>query len=294
MSSTWLTTRAWLLMLPLLAVMIAVIGWPMADTVRMSFTDARLVGTGGQFVGLDNYVKILSGSNFRNTLLTTTWFAVISVSAEMVLGVLAALLLNQQFYGRTVLRALMILPWALPTIVNATLWRLIYNPEYGALNAALSQLGLIGDYRSWLGEPGSAMAALIVADCWKNFPLVALIALAALQSVPRDLIAASLVDGASAINRFRFVVLPYLVGPLMVALVLRTIEAFKVFDIIWVMTRGGPANSTRTLSILVYQEAFSFGRAGSGASLALIVTLIVTVLAVAYGALVRRAAGSAA
>lgn len=294
MSSTWLTTRAWLLMLPLLAVMIAVIGWPMADTVRMSFTDARLVGTGGQFVGLDNYVKILSGSNFRNTLLTTTWFAVISVSAEMVLGVLAALLLNQQFYGRTVLRALMILPWALPTIVNATLWRLIYNPEYGALNAALSQLGLIGDYRSWLGEPGSAMAALIVADCWKNFPLVALIALAALQSVPRDLIAASLVDGASAVNRFRFVVLPYLVGPLMVALVLRTIEAFKVFDIIWVMTRGGPANSTRTLSILVYQEAFSFGRAGSGASLALIVTLIVTVLAVAYGALVRRAAGSAA
>lgn len=293
MSSTWLTTRAWLLMLPLLAVMIAVIGWPMVDTVRLSLTDAKLVGTGGQFVGFDNYVKVLTGSNFRNTLQTTAVFAVVSVSAEMVLGVLAALLLNQQFYGRTLLRALMILPWALPTIVNATLWRLIYNPEYGALNAALTQIGLIGEYRSWLGEPGVAMAALIVADCWKNFPLVALIALAALQSVPRDLIAASLVDGASALNRFRYVVLPYLAGPLMVALVLRTIEAFKVFDIIWVMTRGGPANSTRSLSILVYQEAFSFGRAGSGASLALIVTLIVTLLAVAYGALVRKAAGSA-
>lgn len=293
MSSTWLTTRAWLLMLPLLAVMIAVIGWPMVDTVRLSLTDAKLVGTGGQFVGLDNYVKVLTGSNFRNTLQTTAVFALVSVSAEMVLGVLAALLLNQNFYGRTLLRALMILPWALPTIVNATLWRLIYNPEYGALNAALTQIGLIGEYRSWLGEPGFAMAALIVADCWKNFPLVALIALAALQSVPRDLIAASLVDGASPMNRFRYVVLPYLAGPLMVALVLRTIEAFKVFDIIWVMTRGGPANSTRSLSILVYQEAFSFGRAGSGASLALIVTLIVTLLAVAYGALVRKAAGSA-
>ncbi|WP_065375500.1 carbohydrate ABC transporter permease [Ensifer adhaerens] len=292
MSGTWITTRAWLLMLPLLVVMIAVIGWPLIDTVRLSFTDARLVGTEGTFVGLANYAKMLGGSNFLRAFVTTTWFAVVSVTAEMVLGVLAALLLNQQFRGRTALRALMILPWALPTVVNATLWRLIYNPEYGALNAALLQLGLIDSYRSWLGEPGSALAALIVADCWKNFPLVALIALAALQAVPRDITAASLVDGAGPFNRFRYVIMPYLAGPLLVALVLRTIEAFKVFDIIWVMTRGGPANSTRTLSILVYQEAFSFQRAGSGASLALIVTLLVTVLAVAYAAMVRRAAGA--
>ena len=288
MSSTWLTTRAWLLMLPLLVVMIAVIGWPMLATVRLSLTDARLVGTAGQFVGLDNFAKMLAASNFQRALVTTSWFAVVSVTAEMILGVLAALLLNQQFYGRTILRALMILPWALPTIVNATLWRLIYNPEYGALNALLTQWGVIGGYRSWLGEPGSAMAALIVADCWKNFPLVALIALAALQAVPRDIIAAALVDGASAWKRFRFVILPYLAGPLMVALVLRTIEAFKVFDIIWVMTRGGPANTTRSLSILVYQEAFSFQRAGSGASMALMITLIVMVLAMTYVAMMRR------
>jgi multiple sugar transport system permease protein len=294
MSGTWMTTRAWLLMTPLLAVMIAVIGWPLVHTVGLSFTDAKLVGTAGTFVGIDNYVRMLSSANFQRTLVTTAWFAIVSVAAEMVLGVLAALLLNQQFRGRTALRALMILPWALPTVVNATLWRLIYNPEYGALNAALTQIGLIDGYRSWLGEPGSALTALIVADCWKNFPLVALIALAALQAVPRDITAASLVDGAGPLNRFRFVILPYLAGPLMVALVLRTIEAFKVFDIIWVMTRGGPANSTRTLSILVYQEAFSFQRAGSGASLALIATLLVTLLALAYAALVRKTAGRTA
>lgn len=294
MTNTWLTTRAWLLMLPLLIVMVAVIGWPLADTVRLSFTDARLVGTSGHFVGIDNYAKMLASSNFRSTLTTTALFAVISVAAEMVLGVAAALLLNQNFHGRAIVRALMILPWALPTVVNATLWRLIYNPEYGALNAALTQLGLIDGYRSWLGEPATALAAIIVADCWKNFPLVALIALAALQAVPREMNAAALVDGAGPLARFRFVILPYLAGPLMVALVLRTIEAFKVFDIIWVMTRGGPANSTRTLSILVYQEAFSFQRAGSGASLALIVTLLITVLAVAYGVMIRKAAGSAA
>jgi multiple sugar transport system permease protein len=128
MSSTWMTTRAWLLMLPLLVVMLAVIGWPMVDTVRLSFTDARLIGTGGAFVGFDNYLKMLSNNNFQRALYATTWFAVVSVTAEMVIGVLAALLLNQRFYGRTVLRALLILPWALPTVVNATLWRLIYNP----------------------------------------------------------------------------------------------------------------------------------------------------------------------
>jgi multiple sugar transport system permease protein len=212
----------------------------------------------------------------------------VSVGIELVLGVLAALLLDQEFRGRTLLRAMMILPWALPTIVNATLWRLIYNPEYGALNALLTQFGILNSYRSWLGEPSSAMVSLIVADAWKNFPLVALIGLAALQAVPKDIKAAALVDGAGAFARFRFVLWPYLAGPLMVALVLRTIEAFKVFDIIWVMTRGGPANTTRSLSILVYQEAFSFQRAGSGASLALIVTLIITMLAIFYIAAIRR------
>jgi multiple sugar transport system permease protein len=280
-------------MLPLLGVMIAVIGWPLVDTIGLSFTNAKLVGTSGTFVGFDNYAKMLSSSNFQRTLYTTAWFAIVSVAVEMVIGVLTALLLNQEFHGRFVLRALMILPWALPTVVNATLWRLIYNPEYGALNAALTQIGIIDSYRSWLGEPTTAMTALIIADTWKNFPLVTLIALAALQAVPRDIRAAALVDGAGPLARFRYVTLPFIVGPLMVALVLRTIEAFKVFDIIWVMTRGGPANSTRTLSILVYQEAFSFQRAGSGASLALIVTLLVTVLAASYAVLVRKTAGSA-
>ena len=137
------------------------------------------------------------------------------------------------------------------------------------------------------------MTALIVADVWKNFPLVALIALAALQAVPKDIRAAAISDGANAWKRFRFVIMPYLIGPLMVALVLRTIEAFKVFDLIWIMTRGGPANSTRSLSILVYQEGFAFQRVGSGASLALIITLIITVLAVAYLMIMRRFAGEA-
>lgn len=291
MSANLTTLRAWLLMLPLLLIMLTVIGWPFVDTLRLSFTDARLVGTAGDYVGLENYQRLFGSDAFWRAFRVTTAFAVISVLVEMVLGVLVALLLFQDFRGRNVLRALLILPWALPTVVNALLWRLIYNPEYGALNAMLVQLGVLDEYRSWLGDPNSALAALIVADAWKNFPLVALISLAALHAVPQAIRAAAIVDGANAWARFRYVILPYLAGPLMVAMVLRTIEAFKVFDIIWVMTRGGPANSTRTLSILVYQEAFSFQRAGSGASLALIITLAVTVLAVAYVFLIRRAAG---
>ncbi|WP_428338246.1 carbohydrate ABC transporter permease [Paenirhodobacter sp.] len=291
MSTERIPLRVWLLMLPLLLVMLAVIGAPFFETLRLSLSDARLVGSGGEFVGLRNFTKMLSNSAFQSAFWTTLRFSLWSVSAELVLGVLVALLLDQPFYGRTILRALLILPWALPTVVNATLWRLIYNPEYGALNAALTQIGLLESYRSWLGEPGTAMAALIVADVWKNFPLVALIALAALQAIPRDIRAAAVVDGANVWRRFRHVTLPYLLGPLMVALVLRTIEAFKVFDLIWIMTRGGPANTTRSLSILVYQEAFAFQRAGSGASLALIITLMITVLAVAYLAIIRRLAG---
>ena len=282
--------RAWALMLPLLVVILAVVSWPLINTVHLSLTDTAMATRTGTFIGFDNFTRNLGSRAFQAAFLNTAWFTLLSVGAELVLGVLAALLLNQEFRGRTALRALMILPWALPTIVNAVLWRLIYNPEYGALNSALFQMGLIDGYRSWLGEPQSAMLAMVVADVWKNFPLVALISLAALQSVPRETLAAATVDGAGAWARFRHVTLPYLAGPLMIAIVLRTIEAFKVFDIIWVMTRGGPANTTRSLSILVYQEAFSFQRAGSGASLALIVTLFVTLLAGFYVAIMRRAA----
>ena len=287
----WTGMRSWLLLAPLLAVMTAVIGWPFLHTIEVSFTDARLLGGGaGNWVGLANYARVLTSAQFHAALLTTVQFVLITVTAEFVLGVLAALLLDQPFAGRALLRALMIMPWALPTVVNATMWRLIYNPDFGAFNATLTQSGLLESYRSWLGEPGTALYAVCLADVWKNFPLVALISLAALQAVPRELKAAAIIDGAGPWPRFRVVILPYLAGPLSVAIVLRMIEAFKVFDIIWVMTRGGPASSTKTVSILVYQEAFSFQRAGSGASVALIMVLISAVMIAAYLSILRRQA----
>ena len=286
----WMSSRAWFLPLPLLLIMALIIGWPFLWTLWTSFTDARLIARGAEWVGLSNYLNALGNPLFQSALIVTVKFVVISVSIEFVVGVLAGLLLDQEFRGRVLLRALMILPWALPTVVNATMWRLIYQPDFGALNALLTQLGMIDSYRSWLGDPNSALWAVCLADAWKNFPLVALICLAAMQSVPSELKAAATIDGAGFWRKFRAVYLPFLAGPLTVAIVLRTIEAFKVFDIIWVMTRGGPANSTKSLSIVVYQEAFSFQRAGSGASIALIVALISAVLTAFYVAAMRRQA----
>jgi multiple sugar transport system permease protein len=286
----WMSSRAWFLPLPLLFIMALIIGWPFLRTVWTSFTDARLLAAAGEWVGLGNYLNALSNPLVQSALIVTSKFVIYSVTIEFVIGVLAGLLLDQEFRGRTFLRALMILPWALPTVVNATMWRLIYQPDFGALNAMLTQLGLIDSYRSWLGDPQSALWAVCLADAWKNFPLVALICLAALQSVPSELKAAATIDGAGFWKKFRAVYLPFLAGPLTVAVVLRAIEAFKVFDIIWVMTRGGPANSTKSLSVVVYQEAFSFQRAGSGASIALIVALISACFTALYVTAMRRQA----
>ncbi|MFD9898422.1 carbohydrate ABC transporter permease [Mesorhizobium sp. UC22_110] len=282
---------AWLLLTPMIAIMVLVTAFPLLNTLWLAFTDASLTGQGyvWQWIGLENFAYILDDSDFRAAVGHTAYFTVLSVSAEVVLGVLVALLLNQEFKGRTLVRALLILPWALPTIVNAVMWRLIYNPEYGSLNALLTQVGLLDAYRSWLGDPATAMNMVILADIWKNYPLIALIALAGLQTVPKDLYEAAIMDGANAWTRFWKITLPGIIGSLSVAMVLRAIEAFKVFDIFYVMTRGGPADSTKTVSFFVYQESFTYLRAGSGAAYALTVTAMSALMISIYVVmLVRR------
>lgn len=300
MSSTLLQRekrQAWLLLAPMLLMMFLLTAWPLARTLWLSFTDAGLIGDGTapNWVGSDNYLYALTDPDFRAALWRTLYFTVVSVVIEGFIGVLVALLLNQQFWGRSALRVLVILPWALPTIVNATMWRLNFNPDYGSINALLSQFGLIDSYRSWLGNPNSAINAVMFADIWKNYPLITLLVLAALQTIPDDLFEAARLDGASAFRRFRKITLPAIAAPLAVALILRTIDAFKIFDIIYVMTRGGPLDSTKTVSFFVYQESFSYLRAGSGAAYAILMTLICAVLILIYMVMLlrQRRSGSA-
>lgn len=196
--------QAWVLLAPMLIVMFLLTAWPLARTLWLSFTDTALVGNGDatNYLWLDNYLYALTDPDFRAAFARTLYFTVVSVAIEGVIGVLVALLLNQKFVGRNILRVLVILPWALPTIVNAMMWRLNFNPDYGSINALLSQWGIIDGYRSWLGSPDSALNAVMLADIWKNYPLVTLLVLAALQSIPEDLYEAARLDGASSWRRF--------------------------------------------------------------------------------------------
>lgn len=273
----------WLLLAPMLIVMGGVIGWPFIRTIAYSFTNAKLIAfEPPKLTYLQNYINALTNPEFRQAMGISLKFAIVVVSAELLMGISIGLLLNCQFYGRRIVRAMLIIPWALPTVVNAIMWRLIYNPEYGALNSLLYQMGFINEYQNWLSNRDLALWAIIFADLWKNFSLVALIVLAALQTLPHEQIESAQIDGAGPFQRFKSVIFPHILPPLQVALVLRIIEAVKVFDIVFIMTRGGPMNLTRTGSIFVYQEAFSNSRMGPGASYAFIMVLVIFIFISLY------------
>lgn len=293
LSRTQATRREWIsgaaFLSPAVVTLLLVVAGPIVFNLVISFTSASFLGSLSslEFVGLGNYVDAATSPQFQRAFFVTLKFTIFTVAFQMLLGLGAGLLLAEQFRGRTLLRVLMVVPWAIPTVVSAITWRLIYAPDFGALNALLLQLGLISEYQSWLGNPTLALYAIGIADVWKNFPIVGLIVLAALQSAPQDLYDAADMDGAGPFRRFATVTLPHIAGPLMVALVLRTIDAVKVFDVIWVMTRGGPFSSTKSLSMLVYERTFSQLEAGAGAAIAFIITGICLVFIVAYTRLLR-------
>ncbi len=277
------------LTIPMILIMGMVIAWPLIQTFMMSFTDADLLGIkGSTFTGLKNFVGAFSNRGFVNALKVSGTFAVVVVSAEVLLGTAAALLVNEPLKGSRIVRVFLILPWAVPTIVNAIMWRLIYNPEYGALNSLLYQLGIISKYESWLGNGNIALWAIMFADVWKNFSLVSLIVVSSLQSLPDVQIEAAKIDGANAPQRFFFITMPHIIPAIQIALVLRIIEAVKVFDIIYVMTKGGPANKTRSGSIFVYQEAFTNSRIGAGSAYAIIMVAFIMILILAYMKILSR------
>jgi len=274
---------ALLLLLPSLVVVFGIVVYPLFRTLYTSFFDVNSAFPGSYpFVGLENYVNVVKSAAFWHAIGRTAYFTFVSTALEVVLGVLLGLLLNARFKGRWILRSIVILPWALPTVVNAVMWRWIFNPEYGALNALLTQLHLIPDYRSWLGTPFMALNAVVVADVWKMTPLVALLVVAALQTIPDELYEAAWMDGAGRVQAFFSITLPLLTPTILIVLVIRTMEAFKVFDLIYVMTRGGPSNGTQTIAYYTYLEAFSNQNFGYGAALAYVIALFILFFSVLY------------
>ena len=234
------------------------------------------------FVGLGNYVKLLQDSRFLSSMRITLAFSLTSVAIELVLGVAIALVLNQQFKGRAFVRGLIILPWALPSIVGAAMWQWIYNADYGALNALLTQLGIIDSYQIWLAHPSSARMLVILANVWKETPFTVLLVLAALQGIPADLYEAARVDGASAWRTFTAITLRLLLPVLMVIGFLQTLWGIQTFELIYIITGGGPASSTELLSLRIYMQTFRSLRFGYGAAMAYLTGLLVLIPAIFY------------
>ena len=274
---------------PAALVLLLVVVLPLARSLWMSLFDIVLTRPGEEpFVGLGNYIEQLTSGDFWGAAGRALYFTVVSTALELSLGLALALLMDQPLRGRWLLRTIIILPWALPTIVNALMWRWIDNAEYGSLNALLTQTGLISDYQPWLSNSDTAMWMVIIADVWKMTPLVAILLLAGLQSVDRELVEVARVDGAGFRQIFRYILLPLLTPMILIVLVLRTMEAFKVFDIIWIMTHGGPANSTQTIAIYAYQTAYGGFDFGRGAALGYLMALVIVVLAAVYIRLLGR------
>ncbi|MGE5581746.1 MAG: carbohydrate ABC transporter permease [Bacillota bacterium] len=235
-----------------------------------------------EFIGLGNYIEAVKNPLFWTAFGKTWYFALFTVLIETVLGICIALILNQNFKGRGFVRGLIILPWALPYVVNGIMWKWIFDANYGAFNALLNQVGLLKSYQIWLGDPVAAFHIVILANIWKETPVAILLILAALQSVPKELYEAAMVDGATGFQCLRKVVLPMLKPVVVVVVILKTIWALKEFDLIYVMTKGGPADATNVLTYYIYQNTFKFLKFGYGSALAYILTLAAVILAVLY------------
>ena len=242
----------------------------------------------GEFAGLSFYAKALTSREFWEDLRRTLHFTIASTALETIIGLFVALLLNQRFPGVRFLRSIIIIPWAIPTVVNGSLWKLMLNGEYGVINAVLVRLHIISDYQSWLGNPKTAMWCIILADTWKMTPLAVIFFLAALQGIEHSIYEAAKVDGAGAVRSFRAITLPALKPTIMVIVVMRTVEKFKAFDIFYLMTRGGPVNSTKTLMYDTYLQAFTNLKYSEAATYAYLIAIVVALLTLIYVKLMKR------
>jgi ABC-type sugar transport system permease subunit len=257
--------------------------YPIFESFRLSFY--RLILTlpwlGQKFIGWDNYYDLATDPVALQSLLTSMTFVAVTTPVEVLLGLGMALVLNESFRGRGWLRAVVLVPWAIPTVVSSQMWRFLFNDRYGLFNFVL-----FGDAtdRYWapLAEPGLALMSIMVADIWKTSSFAALIILAGLQVIPRELYEAASIDGASPWQKFRHITLPLVKPALLLALLFRTIDALKVFDLVFVMTQGGPADTTNVLQFYGYKKSFAEGMIGYGSTIAVAVFLVSLLLSIAY------------
>jgi ABC-type sugar transport system permease subunit len=276
-------TGLWLVA-PALLVLLAVLAYPIAASIILGFQDATIAGGGvtSDWVGLANYQRLLEDPTFSTALRNSLYFTVVEVIAVLVASLAVALLLDHVSARSGIFVVVLLIPWALAPVANAVLWKWVYNANYGILNAILLQLGLIDQKVVWLGDPFLALNMMLIADAWKAIPFITLLLLAGLQNIPSFLYRAARVDGAGAWQRFRHVTLPGLRVPILVAIVLQSIWALKVFDLVFVLTKGGPMDGTVVLNFLAWRVTFNFLDLGYGAAIANVLFVIMLILAISY------------
>jgi multiple sugar transport system permease protein len=274
---------AFLFIVPSLVFVCVFTLYPIVESFRLSFY--RMILTlpwlGQKMVGWENYVDLWTDPVAWQALRTTLIFVAVTVPFELLLGLGMALVMNEAFRGRGVLRAIVLVPWAIPTVVSSQMWRFIFNDRYGLFNFVLFG-GDTARYFAPLADPRFAMFAIMAAEIWKTAPFAALIILAGLQTISDEVYEAASIDGATAWQKFRHVTLPLLWPALLLALLFRTIDALRVFDLVFVMTQGGPADATNVLQFYGYKKAFAEGMIGYGSTIAVTVFMISLVLALAY------------
>lgn len=277
----------WLLVIPSIVVVLLVAVYPLVRTFYLSFTNERLGSIRPtRWVGFDNYRSLFQDSLFRHSLLNTIEFTVASVAIETVLGMIVALVIHSEFRGRGLVRTAILVPWAVPTVVSALLWQWMFNDFYGVINSILIRLHLMSASHptAWTANPQYALGAVVAVDVWKTTPFMALLLLAGLQVIPSDIYEAARVDGASKWAQFWQMTLPLVRPALLVALIFRTLDAFRIFDLIYVLMSYAPS----TMSVAVYtQQQIGNQRIGYGSAPAVIIFLCVGVLAFAYTRLIK-------
>jgi multiple sugar transport system permease protein len=267
---------AYLLLAPTIAVLLALTIYPLIYSIRIS-----LQGEAGNWT-LQNFTRLAADRFFLSALAHTFVYAAIALTFEFLIGLALAMLLNSQMRGRSVFRALLLVPVMLPPVVVGVVWRLMLNSNFGAVNGTLKGFGLNTDALTWTASPKLAMASVIIADIWQWTPFMFLILLAGLQAIPQEPYEAALIDGSSAWQTFQHVTLPLLKPAILIALLLRTMDLLRVFDQIFILTEGGPGFATETVSLYIYRTAFRFSNFGYAAAMSFVLLAITNVISVGY------------
>jgi ABC-type sugar transport system permease subunit len=270
--------------LPAILILLAVLAYPIISSFILSFQEVGLAAVGivTEFIGFENYGKIFQDAAFKNAFYNSIYFTVVEVIAVTILSLGLALILNHPLGRPAIYRVILLIPWALAPVANAVLWKWIYNANYGVLNAMVVGLGLSETGIVWLGSPFLALNMILIADVWKAIPFITLLLLAGLQNIPLRLYKAALMDGANSWQQFRHVTLPGLRTTLVISIVLQSIWALKVFDLVFVLTKGGPADGTVLLNFLSWRVTFNYLNIGYGAAIANVLFLLMFLLALAY------------